>query len=229
MLHDLPALSNPTIFRKKLWHEVKENLERNISLDLSTEQVAIFNRTLPVNTSLLDFRKTVYIEKRVSSPIHVVQVLSRHTCGVIYADHTTNLVKGLGLKVKSLEKNEQDKIVQVLYRALANDIDIHSIPIKPLKCIPISRFAILYQTSLCIADMDSRTEKKATREIRQFGLVLIICSIVQKDPSKSLLCECNALDEVVRAICQNKSLDFVEESFTHTRSRGGVVLSRRNL
>lgn len=208
MLHDDPVLSNRDIFRKEIWREA---IGQKVTVDLTTPQLTAFNRTLLANTTLLDFRDPAHVEHRVSSPIHMVQVLSRHTCGVICADREANSVKGIGLRVNLLKRGERAKLSQVLHHALGHEVDISSVPIKLLQKTPISLFTLLYQTSLCATGGEGRVESRVARDIQQFGVVLILCKMAQKDPSHFLLCESNFLDEFARRICQGEPLRLTEK------------------
>lgn len=211
MLHNDPVLSNQTLFRKEIWREARESMGQKFSVDLTTPQLAAFNRTLLVNTTLLDFREPAHVEHKLSSPVYMVQVLSRHTCGVICVDRETDSVSGIGLHVKLLKRGERAKLSLILLNALGHEVDIFSVPIRVVQKTPITLFSLLYQTSLCAAGGEAREEKKVTREINHFGLVLVLCKMAEKDPSHFLLCECNVLDEFARRICQNEPLRLAKK------------------
>jgi len=210
MLHDDPVLSNRAIFRKEIWREAKGSVGQKLTVDITTPQLIAFNRTLLANTTLLDFRDAAHVEHRVSSPIHMVQVLSRYTCGVICTDHNADSVKGIGLQVNLLKRSERAKLLQVLHQVLGHEVDISSVSIKVLQKTPISLFTLLYQTSLYATGGEAYVERRIARNIRHFGVVLLLCKMAQKDPSHFLLCECNVLDEFARRICQGEPMRLAE-------------------
>jgi len=215
MLHNLAVLSNRAVFHKNTWTDIDESLRKNIMVDITMKEVATFNRSLRAfaSVTMLDFRGSKCEEDRSLSPTNklILQVLTRHTYGVIFVDSKTNLVRCIGLKIKLLKPNERSRVVEVLHTVLGYKIKLESMSVKVLRRMPLLLFVIIYQTSLCTTGEENRSEKKIAKEIRMFGIVLIICSVLQRFPNNFLLCECNVLDEFRRTICQDQPLSLVEK------------------